>query len=120
MSFTKINNLKGELKKENVYVLVTYKALKNALESTGLIKVGDILEKIRDQKYYQMIKNDAAFWQMKAEQTGMNIADWILEKDLDKMSDKVEEIETDDSDWPKEADVKFEKELEELDEWLPF
>ena len=73
-----------------------------------------------------MIKNDAAFWQMKAEQTGMNIADWIfekdliLEKDLDKISDKIEEIETDDSDWPKEADVKFKKELEGLDEWLPF
>ena len=46
---------------DNVYVLVTYVAMLIALVGCGLVKLSDILEKKRDEKYYQMIRKDAAF-----------------------------------------------------------
>lgn len=64
---------------ENVYVLVTYLAALIGLVILGLLKVSDIFEQKRDRKYYEMIKEDTGFWQMKAEQTGMNIGDKIMD-----------------------------------------
>ena len=77
---------------ENVYVLVAYVGLVIAAVGCFLLKVGDIFETKRDQKYYQMIKEDAAFWQMKIEQTGMNIGDWLLDEGMDRMMDKTVEM----------------------------
>ena len=69
---------------ENVYVLVIYLAVVIGLVGVALLKIGDIFEQKRDRKYYMMLKEDAAFWQMKIEQSGMNIADWIIEKKADE------------------------------------
>lgn len=64
---------------ENVYVVVAFIGLVIMAVGCVLLKVCDIFETRRDRKYYQMIKEDAAFWQMKIEQTGMNISDWITD-----------------------------------------
>lgn len=104
---------------ENVYVLMAYVAILIALVGCGLLKVGDILEKKRDEKYYRMIKEDAAFWQMKIEQTAMNITEWILDEGIEKVMDKSMEYTKKMTDQllnePKEADEEFKKEFDELD-----
>ena len=60
---------------ENVYVLVTYLAILVLGVGAVLLKIGDIFEMKRERKYYQMWKDDAAFWQMKIEQSGSTIGD---------------------------------------------
>lgn len=122
MCLSQNDKLKGELEMENVYVLVTYVAVLIALVGCGLLKVGDILEKRRNWEYYQMIKDDASFWQMKVEQTGINVIDWMLDQGMDKMMKQVKEMTTQmmvDSGEPKEADGKFKEEFEGLnDDWI--
>lgn len=104
---------------ENVYVLMAYVAIIIALVGCGFLKVNDILEKKRDQKYYQMIKNDAAFWQMKIEQTAMNITDWLLDEGVKKVMEKSMEMTKKMTDQmfrePEKADEEFKKEFDELD-----
>lgn len=95
---------------ENVYVLVTYFVALIALVGCGLLKLGDILEKKRVEKYYNMVKEDAAFWQMKLEQSGITITDYYVVR-----TEKNDEYPFESSDEPKEADEKFKKIFEELD-----
>lgn len=63
----------------NVYLLIGYFAMLVLAVGFILLKIEDILEKKRDRKYYQMFKEDAAFWQMKVEQSGLNIGELILD-----------------------------------------
>lgn len=108
---------------ENVYVLMAYIAMLIALVGCGLLKLSDILEKKRDEKYYRMIKDDAAFWQMKVEQSGMNVMDWMIEQGTNKTIETIKDFETkltDKSDEPKEAEEEKEDLFKGLDEWLPF
>ena len=104
---------------ENVYVLMAYVAVMIALVGCGLLKVSDILEKKRDEKYYKMIKDDAAFWQMKLEQTAMNVMDYILDDGMEKVMNKSMEMTKKMTDQmfrePEEADEEFKKEFDELD-----
>ena len=73
---------------EILYGLITYTAVLFVLGGCILRKVSDILEKKRIKKYYEMIKNDAAFWQMKIEQTGMNITAWVIDEVTNKIEEK--------------------------------
>lgn len=116
--FEQTDRLKGELEMENVYVLAAYVAILVALIGCVLMKVGDILEQKRTQKYYRMFKDDAAFWQMKLEQTGMNIVDGTIDKTMDKMVEMTKKLAglTDESDEPKEADEEFKKMFEGMED----
>lgn len=106
---------------DNVYVLVTYLALVIGLVGCGLMKLSDILEQRRDQKYYQMIRQDAEFWQMKVEQTGVNLTDILMDRAVDKMKTEMQDALKVESGEPKEAEKKSKEDLfEGLDEWLPF
>lgn len=104
---------------DNVYVLMAYVAVLISLVGCGLLKVSDILEKKRDEKYYRMIRDDAAFWQMKLEQTAMNVMDYILDEGIEKVMDKSMEMTKKMTDQilnePVKADEEFKKEFDELD-----
>lgn len=88
---------------ENVYLLVTYLAAIIGLVGCGLISLSDILEKKRDEKYYQMIRQDAEFWQMKVEQTGVNLTDILMDRAVDKMKTEMQDALKVKSDEPKEV-----------------
>jgi len=109
---------------DNVYVLATYLAAIIGLVGCGLMKLSDILEQRRDRKYYEMIRQDAEFWQMKVEQTGVNLTDMLMDKAVDKMKTEMQDALKVESDKPKEVeqkDAKMKEDLfEGLDEWLPF
>lgn len=77
---------------ENVYVLLAYVAALIALVGCGLLKVGDILEQKRDEKYYAAIKDDADFWQMRIEHTLKNTAEFVLDEGLDRIFNKTMEM----------------------------
>ena len=104
---------------ENVYVLMAYVAVLITLAGCVVVKVSDILEEKRDEKYYYMIKDDAAFWQMKLEQTAMNVMEWVLDEGIEKVMDKSMEMTKKMTDQmfrePEEADEEFKKEFDELD-----
>lgn len=69
---------------ENVYMLVIYLAVVIGLVGLALLKVSDIFEQKRDRKYYEMIREDADFWQMKAEQSGLTIGNSIMDAKEDR------------------------------------
>ena len=77
---------------ENMYVFVLFVAMVIALVGVGLMKFGDLLEQRRDEKNYRMIREDAAFWQMKIEQTIMNSLEWVLDEGIDKVMEKSMEM----------------------------
>lgn len=110
---------------DNVYVLVTYLAVVIGLVGVFLLKISDIFEQKRERKYYEMLKEDAAFWQMKIEQSGMTIAEWAIEKFIEEsFTDSFTEslVKKEESE-EKESEDKSEKKedlFEGLDEWLPF
>lgn len=57
----------------NTYVMVTYLAILTFAIGAGIVKLCFIFEEQGARKYYERLKNDAAFWQMKIEQSGMTI-----------------------------------------------
>lgn len=88
---------------DNVYVLATYLAAIIGLVGCGLIKLSDILEQRRDRKYYGMIRQDAEFWQMKVEQTGINLTDILMDRTMNKMKTEMRDMFNVESDEPKEV-----------------
>ena len=89
---------------ENVYVLMAYVAVLMTLVGCVVAKVSDIFEKKRDEKYYRMIRDDAAFWQMKVEQTGINLTDMLMDRSIEKMKTEIQDAFNMESDEPKEVE----------------
>lgn len=79
----------------NVYLLIGYFAMLVLAVGFILLKIEDILEKKRDRKYYQMFKEDAAFWQMKVEQSGTTIGDNLVDKYFEGMAEAINEPKED-------------------------
>lgn len=72
----------------NVYALVTYLVVLIVIGGIVLEKVYDIFEKKRFQKYYEMIRENSGFWQMKLEQSGMTIGQYIFDHIMDELEAK--------------------------------
>lgn len=72
----------------NVYALVTYLMVLIVIGGIVLEKIYDIFEKRRFQKYYELVKEDSGFWQMKLEQSGMTIGQYIFDHIMDELEAK--------------------------------
>lgn len=77
------------------YLFVVFVASMFGLVGTVLIHFAHTLKKERDAKYYEMIKNDSAFWQMKLEESCETIVNQVIEemKFRNEMKELVEDKE---------------------------
>lgn len=79
------------------YLFVVFVASVFGLVGTVLIHFAHTLQKERDAKYYEMIRRDAAFWQMKLEQSCEIIVDDVIDE-LNFRNEMKELVEDDKND----------------------
>ena len=79
------------------YLFVVFVASVFGLMGTVLINFANTLKKEREKKYYEMIKNDSAFWQMKLEESCETIVNQVIEE-LNFRNEMKELVEDDKND----------------------
>ncbi len=97
----------------NTYVIVTYVAILTFAIGAGILWLCFVFEDINDRKHYKRLKDDAAFWQMKIEQSGMNIVEYYEDEKEKHKSDEWYDKQIEELD--KEIE-RQEKEIDKLNE----
>lgn len=87
------------------YLFVVFVASVFGLMGTVLINFANTLKKEREKKYYEMIRRDAAFWQMKLEQSCEMIVDEVIDE-LNFRSEMKELVKEDNKNYEEDDDYK--------------